>query len=291
MEDRFADAKEAIQYFLRKAIELPEVTTVKPGAPAEVELKFRNVASCDLKVYTIDLLKFSLLKRNLGGITQINLAGIRPLHEETIKLGEGKDYADKTHKLALPLKQEGAYLVVCRGEDLHTSGLVLVTPLAVEVQEDVASGRVRTTVKDAITGRYLSDVQIKVIGTRNGEFISGATDLRGVFIADGIKGTSTVIARAEPKPKEEANRYAFFRGQTDLVPAVPAEQRAAEAAPAARPAAPSAAGLKAGKAAAKGDSLLEGVQTLNFDIQGRQVEQLKQMQMRPSKGVEAQKAY
>jgi len=319
VEDRFADAKEAIQYFIRKAIDLPEVTTVKPGTAAEVELKFRNVASCDVKVYTIDLLKFSLLKRNLGGITQINLAGIRPLHEETIKLGEGKDYADKTHKLALPIKQEGAYLVVCRGEDLHTSGLVLVTPLAVEVQEDVASGRVRTTVKDAITGRYLNDVQVKVIGTRNGEFISGATDLRGVFVADGIKGTSTVIARAEPGGQAflpvagqafppvgkqaslpsgkqatsppggqaflpvEANRYAFFRGQTNLVPAT--------AAPAAQPAATPAAGVRAGKAAAKGDALLEGVQTLNFDIQGRQVEQLKQMQMRPSKGVEAQKAY
>ena len=31
VEDRFADAKEAIAYFLRKAIELPEVTTIKPG--------------------------------------------------------------------------------------------------------------------------------------------------------------------------------------------------------------------------------------------------------------------
>ena len=48
-------------------------------------------------------------------------------------------------------KEEGAYLVVCRGDDLHASGLVLVTPLAVEVQEDAASGRVRTTVKDATT--------------------------------------------------------------------------------------------------------------------------------------------
>ena len=36
-----------------------------------------------MKVYRIDLMKFSLLKRNLGGITQINLAGIRPLHEAT----------------------------------------------------------------------------------------------------------------------------------------------------------------------------------------------------------------
>ncbi|MHC4180262.1 MAG: tetratricopeptide repeat protein, partial [Planctomycetota bacterium] len=69
VEERFADAKEAIAYFTRKAIELPEVTTVKPGEVAEVELKFRNIPACDAKVYRIDLMKFSLLKRNLGGIT------------------------------------------------------------------------------------------------------------------------------------------------------------------------------------------------------------------------------
>ena len=112
VEDRFADAKEAVQYFVRKAIELPEVTTIKPGATAEVELKFRNVAACDVKVYAIDLMKFSLLKRNLGGITQINLAGIRPHYESTAALGDGKDYRDRVHKLPLPLKDEGAYLVL-----------------------------------------------------------------------------------------------------------------------------------------------------------------------------------
>ena len=210
VEDRFPDAKQSIDYFTRKAIELPEVTAVKPGAAAEVELKFRNIAACDAKVYRIDLMKFSLLKRNLGGITNINLAGIRPHHEATIALGEGKDYRDRTHKLPLPLKEEGAYLVVCRGDDLHASGLVLVSPLKVEVQEEAVSGRVRTTVKDDVKDQYLRDVHVKVIGARNDDFVSGATDLRGVFVADGIKGNSTVIAQVEP------SRYAFFRGQTNL---------------------------------------------------------------------------
>ncbi len=149
VEEHFADAKQAIQYFMRKEIALPEVTTVKPGDAAELELKFRNVARCDARVYKIDLMKFSLLKRNLAGITGINLAGIHPYHEAAIELGDGKDYRDRTRKLPLPLKDEGAYLVVCRGDDLHASGLVLVTPLVVEVQEEAASGQVRATVKDA----------------------------------------------------------------------------------------------------------------------------------------------
>jgi alpha-2-macroglobulin len=112
-----------------------------------------------------------------------------------VTLGDGKDYRDRTHKLALPLKEEGAYLVVCRGDDLHASGLVLVSPLKVEVEEDATSGRVRTTVKDVVNDKYLNDVQVKVIGSNNSDFVSGATDLRGVFVADGIRGSSTVIAQ------------------------------------------------------------------------------------------------
>ena len=54
-------------------------------------------------------------------------------------------------------------------EDLHTSGLVLVTPLDVEIQKNTKSGRVRTTVNDtdSATGNndYVSNVHIKVIGS------------------------------------------------------------------------------------------------------------------------------
>ena len=43
VKDRFADAGEAIDFFTRKEINLPEVTTVKPGVAAKVPLKYRNV--------------------------------------------------------------------------------------------------------------------------------------------------------------------------------------------------------------------------------------------------------
>ncbi|HUT11177.1 MAG TPA: tetratricopeptide repeat protein, partial [Thermoguttaceae bacterium] len=206
VKDRFSDAARSIAYFLRKGIALPEVTTLRPGEPVEVELKFRNVAACDVKVYRIDLMKFTLMQRNLGGIQRINLAGIRPQHEAAVVLGDGKDYRDRTHKLALPLEKEGAYLVVCRGDDLHASGLVLLTPLAVEVDEDRTAGQVRTTVKDRTTDEYQSDVHVKVIGSGNAKFVAGSTDLRGVFTAEGIWGAATVIAMAE------GGRYAFYRG-------------------------------------------------------------------------------
>ena len=114
-------------------------------------------------------------------------------------------------------------------------------------------------------------MHVKVIGSRNDDFVSGETDLRGVFVADGIQGTSTVIAQAE------SSHYAFFRGKADLVPAVPAANKAEEAMPQ-RP----AESLK--------QQLLKGVQIRNFGMQRKQVQQLDQLYEAPSQGVEASKA-
>ncbi len=284
VEDRFPDAKQSIDYFTRKDIQLPEVTTVKPKTAVEVELKYRNIAQCDTKVYRIDLMKFGLMKRDLQGITQINLAGIRPYHEEAIKLGEGHDYRDCTKQVSLPLKEDGAYLVVCRGENLYASGLVLVTPLEVDIQEDAVSGQVRTTVKDRTTDRYLRDVHVKTIGTRNDDFVSGETDLRGVFVADGIQGTSTVIAQVE------TSHYAFFRGKTELVPATPAE-KTVEGKPQDAPAAAASPPTPATEATESlKQQLLKGVQGRNIDNQQQQVQQLDNLYNAPSLGVEAAKA-
>lgn len=218
VEDRFPDAKQAAAYFLRKTVVLPEVTTVKPGEAVNLELKYRNLTQCDVKVYRVDLLKYGLLEGSLGGIARINLAGIRPQWESTVPLQETSDYRERTHQLSLELKKEGAYLVVCRGENLHTSGLVLVTPLALEVQTDAQAGQVRVTIKDATSDSFVHKAQIRVIGAGNEDFVSGTSDLRGVFVANGIHGRPTVLAEAGP------GRYAFFRspGAFQLPPPVPA---------------------------------------------------------------------
>lgn len=275
VKDQFADAREAIDFFTRKDLSLPEVTTVKPGAAGKVPLKFRNVTGATIKVYRIDLLKFGLLNRNLSRITAINLAGIRPYHDLTVKLGEGKDYRDREQELELPLKEEGAYLVVCQGDNLYTSGLVLVSPLVLEVQEDATSGRVRVTVKDAVAEKYAHAVHVKVIGSANDHFQSGQTDLRGIFVADGINGTSTVIA------KTDANRYAFFRGKTVLgaaaTPNAPMEQ-------AGKPinAAPQMEGQKL---------LLDNLRQQNNDINRPQRDNYRSLLQNKTQGIKAKVAY
>lgn len=129
------------------------------------------------------------------------------------------------------MTKEGAYLVVGRGENSYASGLVLLTPLAVEVQTDPGSGQVRAMVKDTLTDHYLTGVQVRVIGSGMSDFVSGTTDLRGIFVAKGVRGAPTVIAQGD------AGRYAFFRspasGPRETLP----ERDVAGPRPRARPAA------------------------------------------------------
>ena len=86
------------------------------------------------------------------------------------------------------------------------------------MQEGTVSGRVRVNVRDVVAGKYQSKVHVKAVGSAAGRFISGETDLRGIFIADGLRGTATVIAR------DAENRYAFHHGTAWLGEAQPARQ-------------------------------------------------------------------
>jgi tetratricopeptide (TPR) repeat protein len=206
----YPDAAEAIAYFEKKSIGLEEVTVVKPGAPVSLNLKYRNIKEAFVQIYRVDLMKLYLQQKNLSAITSVQLAGIKPESEQTITLGDGKDYVEKERAIPLALKDEAAYLVICRGDDLFTSGMVLITPLKIEAQEDPCSGRVRANVLDTAKGGYRPEVHVKAIGSADSEFRSGETDLRGLYIADNIRGKATVIAR------EGNSRYAFFRGTSWL---------------------------------------------------------------------------
>jgi alpha-2-macroglobulin len=89
--------------------------------------------------------------------------------------------------------------------------LVLISPLTLETQEIAESGRVRVNVLNQVQGGYRANVHVKVIGSENESFISGETDLRGLFVADGIRGVPTIIAR------ENDAHYAFHRSARRLV--------------------------------------------------------------------------
>ena len=204
----YPDAAQAIEYFEDMEIAMEEVTIVRPGEDVELPLEYRNIKEAFLQVYRVDLMKLYLREKNLSRISKIHLAGIDPELETTVELGDGKDYVDKTRQIDLDLSDEGAYLVICRGDNLFTSGLVLITPLDIEVQTYADSGRVRANVLDAVQGGYRPNVHVKAIGSADDEFRSGDTDLRGIFVADNLRGNPTIIAR------EGESRYAFHRGET-----------------------------------------------------------------------------
>lgn len=205
--DQYTDAKEAIDYFKQQSISLEEVNVFRPGKPVKLTLKYRNIAQAAIQVYRVDLMKLYLREKNLTNVTAVNLAGIAPLVGQTLALGDGRDYVDKQRDFDLALKEEGAYLLIVRGDDLFTSALVLVTPLELKVQEEAASGRVRVNVMDAVKNQYVANVHVKAIGSANADFKGGETDLRGIYIADAISGKVTVIAR------DGDARYAFYRGE------------------------------------------------------------------------------
>jgi len=145
--------------------------------------------------------------KNLSNITNIELAGIAPKHELTIDLPQGDMTEDLEKSVTLPLKKDGAYLILCRGDYLYTSGLVLITPLKLEVQEFPNAGSLRVHIKDRSSHKLLDNVHVKAIGSHDKTFRQGETDLRGIWKAENLSGKPTVIAR-DPK-----GRYVFFRSR------------------------------------------------------------------------------
>lgn len=200
----FQDATEAAGYFRKKALSVAEVTRFATTDAAEIELTWRNLEEAAIKVYRVDLMRLYLLHKSLDNVSGILLHGIRPFHEATAKLGEGKDWlGERKSKVALPLTEPGAYLVVVRAGDLLASGLVLRTDLEIDAQESLDIGRVRVNVKRG--GAFVPGAQVKVVGSGDGELRGGATDPRGIFVADGLVGRATVIAQV-------GDAFAFHRG-------------------------------------------------------------------------------
>lgn len=205
VKTEYPDAKDSIAWFEQKKISLDEVKVIRSGEKVELILKHRNISKADLQIYRVDLMKLYLREKNLSNISQVNLAGIAPKHEMSVDL-KNAQFSDQETKIELPMKNDGAYLVICRGDYLYTSGLVLVTPLKMEVQEIGRGSTVRVNLSDRTSEKLLDGVHVKAIGSGDEKFVSGETDMRGVWTTVGVKGSVTVIAR------DKEGRYAFFRG-------------------------------------------------------------------------------
>ncbi|MBI4859219.1 MAG: hypothetical protein HY815_02950 [Candidatus Riflebacteria bacterium] len=136
------------------------------------------------------------------------------MHEAVLESPDTQPGVRHKVNLTLPFKDEGAYLVVLRGEEASTSGLVLISRLSMTVGEDAGSGRVRVQVQREPEAKPIFGSSVRVVGSASSGISSGKTDPRGIYVADGVSGQSTVIARM-------GESYAFYRGTVALAPARP----------------------------------------------------------------------
>ena len=115
-------------------------------------------------------------------------------------------------------------------------------------------------------------VQVKVIGSGNRAFFSGETDLRGVFVAEGVRGQVTAVAR------KGTDQYAFHRGTTPVGP------------PPAAPNAP-AAGQPHAAAAPNSPTCSRTSGARTSSNQERQLQRLEERYKGQDQGVKAKSAY
>jgi hypothetical protein len=224
VKNNFTDAADAVQSFRSKQLALPQVVTLDVKDKAEITVNSKNLAKANARVYRVDLMRLYLMERNLDRMTGIDLSGIAPMVVKDIELGTVEDFVARDTKVTFDLPEKGAYLVVVRSEaetgaaPLAATTLILRTDLKLDVREDAGSGRIWVNVRDA-NNASVPKADVRVVGTRDGSVRVGMTDLRGVFIAEGVHGRSTVVAQVNPKDANDkaGPSFAFYKGSLDLV--------------------------------------------------------------------------
>lgn len=209
VRDRFADAARALAFLEREAISMSEVTVVPTNKPNEIEVEASGVPELHVKAYRVNLTMLFLKYRGVRDASAIEVAGIRPALEKTYPLRKTNAKGRERHRLALDVKEAGAYLVSVRAGDFFATGLFLKSDLTMSVQEEAHSGTVRINIANVAGGRFEENVKVTFLGTADQGFTADKTDLRGIAEATGIKGYAMVIA-------EKDNHFAFFRGTTPL---------------------------------------------------------------------------
>ena len=214
VKDQFADARDSLRQINARELELDEISEFRPGDPVSVELRYRNIDSAEVLAYKVNLMTLALREQDLSRVTEVNLSGISPTLRKTVELGAQGTAGGTLHatrEIEIPLEEEGAYLVIVRGGDVHTSCLILVNRMEMVVQK--RSGTLRVQIVDPTDGKLIPDVEVRVLnpylpGSAGTTF--GTTDRRGLFLAS-TDGNYTVIAR---RGKSD---YAFQRTASPLV--------------------------------------------------------------------------
>ncbi|HLF93578.1 MAG TPA: hypothetical protein VJB14_08950, partial [Planctomycetota bacterium] len=207
------DAARSAAFLEREAIAVPEVTVAPLAKPAEIELEHAGVASAQVRAYKVDLTMLALRRKGLADAASIEVAGIKPVFERSFKLDAPNAKRREKQKLALDLKDAGAYVVGVKAGDFFASGLVLRSDLAMTVQEE-SGGTVRVNVTNVAAGAFAEGVKVTIFGTQDQNIVSDKTDLRGIWETANVRGAAVVVA-------EKEGHVAMYRGQSALAPPPP----------------------------------------------------------------------
>ena len=176
--DRFTDAAGAVKALTRKELKLPEVSVdparprrggrgrgrppqrCPPQKPDDAKPRTRTAAKLDYRNIA-DGRREGLSRRPDAAVPDppqprrrspgSTWPGSSRCTRRRSSSATARTSTTRSGRSTCPLKKEGAYLVMVRGDDLYASGIVLVSPLELEVLEEPESGRVRVTVRDART--------------------------------------------------------------------------------------------------------------------------------------------
>ena len=202
VQSEFSDAQLSINFLNRRFLTMPEVVSGVPGESIAVEISYCNVTSIEVLAYRVDLMRLFLKEKNLDRIAGVKLAGITPtctFEREVPRIPSG---TTGVARIELPFEKVGAYLVLVRASEAFASGLALITPLTMEVQE--LHGAARATVLEGKERKAAASVYTKC--SDGYSFTSGKTDLRGAvtLAADSGERVTLVARRGE-------DEYAFYR--------------------------------------------------------------------------------
>ncbi len=209
VESRFRDAAETLADFERERFELPELINVPVGREVVLPLQVQNIRRVDLRAYPVDLPRLVRLKGSLAKFSDINLAGIQPVWSRTLEVPQS-DGRIQSIDVRPTLGQRGAFLVLARAGARVTHALVLRDSLRLDVTQNPSESRIRVTVRDS-RGRPVPGARVLLRGSESSRFLAGNTDLRGIFVANEVDGTVTVVGSHQ-------GAFGLFRGGTDEGP-------------------------------------------------------------------------
>ncbi|MFT6108620.1 MAG: hypothetical protein ACJA2W_001532 [Planctomycetota bacterium] len=228
VDGAFADARATLQELRSERLSLEQdVIRVRPGQVATVRFDHKGIDGVNVLVYPVDLLTLALRERDLSRVTSVDLAGVTPTLEESVKLSRSVLRAGEG-EIEIKLDRPGAYLAMLRGGEVHRSALILATDLDLDVVLP-GDGSVRAQVMLGSTDSFAEGAAVRILAESSDRVESLESDRRGMATAEGMQGLVTVIARATRSPDGSASpehHYAFYGSTRPAAPEAPAESPA-----------------------------------------------------------------